>query len=57
MLHETMLYRGEVNDSAGTGEPAPALIKNTEKQFNITHEMIVIADGRQGERIKETPSV
>lgn len=29
MLHETMLYRGEVNDSAGTGEPAPALIKNT----------------------------
>lgn len=34
MLHETMLYRGEVNDSAGTGEPAPALIKNTGNLFH-----------------------
>jgi len=34
MLHEPMLYRGKVNDSTGTGEPAPALIKNTGYLFH-----------------------
>ena len=40
MLHETILYLSEVNDSAGTGGPAPALIEGV--KFSVSMGKILL---------------